>query len=252
MIIFWLIFAIAITAIAYKKKSLTSGGALAAAMIGTMICFTSQEIGIVALLLFFISSSAWSRFRKSQKQAVEEQFEKTGQRDAMQVWANGGVGAVFSVIYFASGDISFLYGVIVSFAAANADTWATELGILNTREPISLRTWKRVPKGSSGAISLFGSLCSFIGSAFVVFPCVLWIQQDLSLGQPLFFTCVGFAGAFCDSIIGAFLQAVYLDQNGKESEKRKENAKVRGYNWINNDVVNFVSIFIATSFGVLL
>ncbi|WP_204269083.1 DUF92 domain-containing protein, partial [Klebsiella aerogenes] len=45
--------------------------------------------------------------------------------------ANGGVGLLYSVLYYITKNPSYLVLLAVSFAAANADTWATELGILS-------------------------------------------------------------------------------------------------------------------------
>ena len=58
----------------------------------------------------------------------------------------------------------------------------------------------------------------------------------------------GFAGAFLDSLLGATVQAIYYDPvREKETERRvfMENGQpaepVRGWEWMNNDVVNFIS-----------
>lgn len=248
MIYFLLFVAISSVIFAYIKKSLTFSGLYVAIFIGVTITITSQEAGILSLLLFFISSSIWSRFKKNHKIEVEKQFQKTGERDGFQVLANGATGAIFSIAYFMTVDVLFMWGVIASFATANADTWATELGVLNKQNPISLRTLERVAKGSSGAVSLYGCVYSFLGSAFVVFPALgifLTVKEFSFLPTCLFLTLIGFFGCFIDSLLGAFFQALYKDEEGKESEKKQKNAKIRGFTIVNNDFVNFASIFLS-------
>ena len=64
----------------------------------------------------------------------------------------------------------------------------------------------------------------------------------------LMITLGGLAGATMDSFLGATIQAIYYDPvREKETEKivYDENgetmAPIRGWDWMNNDMVNFLS-----------
>jgi len=244
---------------AYRKKSLTLDGSVGATFMGTIIYATSGLFGSAIMILFFISSSLLSHFKKGLKEKVVRQFEKTGHRDVFQVFANGGIGLIYSVLFYATKNPSFLLMMGISFAAANADTWATELGILNRHDPISLRTLRRVEKGTSGAVSLLGTSAALLGAMLIgIFTALGFKLVDFRV---LGFTYVesfamvtlgGFAGSLIDSILGATVQGVYYCHEIEgETEKSTYNGKptmlVRGFRFVNNDIVNFLSISLSSA-----
>lgn len=243
---------------AYRKESLTLDGSIGATLMGTLMYATSGIFGSIMMVVFFLSSSVLSHFKKTKKKKVARQFDKTGRRDILQVFANGGVGLIHSILYYLTKNPAYLVFLGVSFAAANADTWATELGILNKKDPISLRTFKRVEKGTSGAVSLFGTLSAFLGSMLIGVFAVLSLSF-LNIGELGFeyiqafqmVTLGGFIGSIIDSILGATVQGVYYSKELEgETEKREYNGNpnilVRGLSFVNNDLVNFLSIGISS------
>lgn len=253
-----LIFSSIIAYVAYQKKSLTLSGSIGAIVMGVLIFASGGLYSSVLMILFFVSSSILSHFKKSKKSVVSKQFDKTGNRDIFQVFANGGVGLIYSLIYFYTDNSIFLILIGIAFAAANADTWATELGVLNNREPISLRTFRRVDKGTSGAISGLGTLAALLGSTLIGFVSVIALVlsrvkiADYSLiDMFLFITLGGFLGGMIDSMLGATIQGIYYSEDeGKETEKAELNGKpttlIRGYTIFNNDIINFLSIATAS------
>lgn len=72
-------------------------------------------------------------------------------------------------------------------------------------------------------------------------------NTELSLGYISIFLLVtfgGFIGALIDSILGATVQGIYYsDELQKETERKEYNGKpnrlIRGYAFVNNDLVNF-------------
>jgi uncharacterized membrane protein len=58
----------------------------------------------------------------------------------------------------------------------------------------------------------------------------------------------GLAGAFLDSLLGATVQAIYYDPDRQKETERKimhedgsPASPIRGWDWMNNDAVNFLS-----------
>jgi uncharacterized protein (TIGR00297 family) len=239
------ILAIIIATLAYRAHSLDSSGAIAATVVGTIVFGLGGLQWAILLLIFFITSSALSRLFKNRKQGLDEKFSKGHQRDAGQVFGNGGLATAFVLINFLYPESTIGWvGFAAALAAVNADTWATELGVLNPTPPIMITNLrKRVEKGTSGGVSLFGTLASLTGAFVVALPAA-WFTGDWSL---LFvITLAGLAGSLFDSLLGATVQAMYFcPADRKETEKHPrhtcgiETVHIRGWKWLNNDWVNF-------------
>jgi uncharacterized protein (TIGR00297 family) len=118
---------------------------------------------------FFISSSVLTRAFKKHKFDLNEKFSKGGQRDAGQVFGNGGLATLFAGLTFLYPDDPRLWlGFAAALAASNADTWATELGVLNPHLPRLITHPSRiVEKGTSVGISLVGTLAALAGAGLI-------------------------------------------------------------------------------------
>ena len=116
--------------------------------------------------LFFCSSSLWSKMKSSNKRKAEELLVKGSQRDWQQVMANGGLAAMASALYYYTGAPIWLLGACICIAAANSDTWASEVGSMSKGKPISIKTFRRVDRGTSGAVSLLGTCAAVMGSLY--------------------------------------------------------------------------------------
>ncbi len=237
--------ALLIAFLAYKARSLNKSGAVAAAFTGTIIFGIGGLAWAILLLTFFITSSALSRAFKKRKAKLEEKFSKGHERDAGQVFGNGGIATFFAALhYFYPNEPWVWVGFAASLAAVNADTWATELGVLNPNPPRMITNlFKTVEKGTSGGISLVGTLASLAGSALIAFL-ASFLTDNWSL-LPLI-TVSGLAGSLFDSLIGGTVQAMYYcPTDKKETEKHPlhtcgaETVHLRGWTWLDNDWVNF-------------
>ena len=246
--------------LAYRAGALSRDGAFTAAILGTVVFGLGGAAWALVLLTFFITASGLSRFMKSRKADLNADFAKGSKRDAGQVAANGAVAGILALAFFFLSRVQpesrwlplLWMGFAASLAGANADTWATELGVLNPRQPVLLTTFKRVPRGSSGAVSLAGSLAALAGAALVAGVAVLTVLAGWAptggpalIWQFVFITVGGWAGSFVDSLLGATVQAIYYCPTcGKETERHPEHVcgtvtvLRRGWAWLNNDWVN--------------
>ncbi len=55
------------------------------------------------------------------------------------------------------------------------------------------------------------------------------------------FVAAGVAGSTIDTILGATLQALYVDDAGALTERPEGNQLVRGFSWLTNDRVNLAA-----------
>lgn len=253
-----LFLAVLIAYVAYRVGSLDFSGAIAAAVLGTVV-FGLGGLRMAGLLVvFFITSSGLSRLFRSRKKSVEENFAKGHRRDAGQVLANGGASGMFIILAVLFPTAPWLWiAAAASLAAANADTWATELGVLNPAPPRLVTTCKVVERGTSGAISPGGTLAALSGSGLIA----LIAASNPAGAAPLFTSpfpppplnlpllavilLAGLCGSLVDSLLGATLQAIYFCPTcAKETERHPVHGcgsptiLRRGLPWLNNDWVN--------------
>lgn len=248
-IIYGFILATIVAYLAYRAHSLNKSGAIAATVVGTVIFGLGGWQWAVLLLIFFITSSGLSRAFKERKEGLNEKFSKGHERDAGQVFGNGGLATLFAALHsFYPESILPWVGFAASLAAVNADTWATELGILNPTPPRMITNlYRRVEKGTSGGISLWGTGASLLGSAVIALPAILLSPVGtLNTNYFLLITSAGLAGSLFDSLLGATVQAMYYcPTDKKETEKHPlhtcgtETVHIRGWKWLDNDWVNF-------------
>lgn len=257
----------AIAFIAWRLRSLSLSGAVAAMLVGCAALSASWGMGFY-LVSWFALATVLSKIGKQRKAArVSGVIEKGSQRDAWQVLANGGVFCVcsLSVVYAKHsgapenqlGIFSMLAGA-GSLAAAGADTWATEIGTLYGGAPWSLRTFSRVPTGTSGAITLAGTLAMVAGalvSALLAFVFALVMPStgsSLTEHAGLIGTVAvgGIAGALADTLVGAWWQERrWCPRCTMETEQRVHRCGTvtihhRGIRGLNNDWVNLLCAFI--------
>lgn len=257
-ILYGFVLAIIVAYLAYRADSLDKSGAFAATLVGTIIFGMGGWQWAILLLLFFITSSGLSRAFKRRKQGLNEKFSKGNERDAGQVFGNGGLATLFAALHaFYPESILPWVGFAAALAAVNADTWATELGVLNPTPPRMITDLKkRVEKGTSGGISLWGTFASLLGACLIALPAARFTGNWLLF--PLI-SLAGLGGSLFDSLLGATVQAMYYcPTDKKETEKHPlhtcgtETVQIRGWEWLNNDWVNFACSAFGSILGILL
>ena len=240
----WLLAAVlgsAVAALAYSRRTLTVDGAVAAASVGTVVFARGGLRGSAALLAFFVSSSALSRVGRARKQSAALAQAKGARRDAWQVLANGG----FATASIALGQPKAFVGAL---AAAGADTWATELGMLAAGQPRLITSLQPVPTGTSGGVTLAG-LTASVGGALTV---------GLAAGDPQTALVAGLAGSLLDSLLGATIQAAYVCRDCGATVEEPTHAAcgsparhTKGFSWASNDTINAAATLAGATIGAL-
>ena len=221
---------------AWRLRWLTADGAAAAAAVGgTVLGFGGWQVG-AALAVFFVSGTVLTRVGRHRKRQPEH---LRGGRDAGQVLGTGGVAAVAALAWGLQVLPDGVHAALVramlgALAAAAADTWAAEVGMLSPSPPRLITTWAYVPAGTSGGVTLVGSLAGVAGAVLVA---AVGAGRD-----PELFTAAwiaGTVGMLTDSLLGATVQAAYRLPDGTTSETPADGAAhVRGLRWMTNSTVN--------------
>ena len=256
---FWylVLIMLAFSLVSYKARQLTASGSIVAFFVGFGATYFLGFGGLTTLLLFFLSAGVLSKFSKVHSKFDAEGIQKKGsRRDGMQVFANGGMALVASVLYGLSPSLVALVMFGSSVAEAASDTFAGEIGILSKTKPISIITGRKMRPGLSGAVSALGSITGLLGSLFVA---IYWMSNFFPIEAKSFayasvVAISGFFGCLMDSVLGATVQAHYYDQKRDcltehPTSGGEKLPLERGIRWIDNDLVNLMSNVIATLLG---
>jgi len=239
-----LLLAAVVSLLARRAGALDRSGAVAATFSGGIACAAGWSWAAL-LITYFVVTSALGRVGAATRQRrTSGVVAKGGARDWWQVLANGGVFVVAATLHAAgvTGDAVAALGA-ASLAAAAADSWATEIGTLSGGAPRSVLSFRRVPAGTSGAVSGQGTLAMLAGAAFMAAAALL-LGWPRHLAIPVLLG--GIAGAVIDTLAGAMVQARRrCPQCGTSTEQTRHECGATtepagGITWMDNDAVNLV------------
>jgi uncharacterized protein (TIGR00297 family) len=219
------------TALVFLLRAATLAAALTGGLItATLYLWTpGWRTALWPLLALFLLTFVATRFGRRRKERLGTAEGKRG-RSASQVAANLGVAALASIPLTAahvfmkvpSTGRAGLLAMSAALAEATADTLSSELGQVLGGEPRLLTTFRRVPAGTDGAISLAGTAAGCLGAALVTAVAALILR--LTHSEAAIVLAAGIAGLFADSLLGATLERM---------------------GWLNNDAVNLLSTLVA-------
>jgi uncharacterized protein (TIGR00297 family) len=259
-------------AISIKLHAVDFSGFLAGLVVGLAVWMFGNWAWFLVILVFFLVSAVFTKFKYERKRRLGAAQEKGGARAWTNVIANGGLAAFLAVmegvcLFFSPiGQYDILFaGFVGVVATAAADTLATEVGLLNPHPPrLITNLKKKVIPGTSGGISLLGELAILMGGlitggvAFLMqhfnllgmglFAWLDMLNFGLPIGVKLIIIAIGagFIGSTADSLIGATVQALYkCPVCGKITEHEIHCGEItvhlRGYKAVDNNIVNLVS-----------
>ena len=220
-----------LAALVYLTHAATLGAAIAGGIFTAALYLLTPGLhtALWPLLALLVLTFGATRFGRKRKEALGTAEARRG-RTASQVAANLGAatlsGIRLSAVHIFS-PTTFnahraLVAMIAAMAEATADTVSSELGQVLGGEPRLVTTFRRVPAGTDGAVSLAGTLSGCAAAAGVVL--VALAVLPLTRGDAGISLAAGIAGIFIDSLLGAI------------PERR---------GWLNNDAVNALSTLTA-------
>ena len=244
-------------AVSRRFRLLSADGAAAAAILAAVLFGCYDVRAFLPVVLFFLSSSVLSRIAERLAPDADGRFAKGSERDALQVVANGGVAAFCSILLAAGGGERWYAALLGATAAATADTWATEIGMMAGAPVRLLPSLRRVPRGTSGAVSIPG-LAASIAGAVLIAAAALPFTRMAGTTMALAVITGGVVGALVDSLLGALVQERFrCARCGRETERATHcetpATRIGGWIGVSNDVVNFACTMAGalTSFGLV-
>lgn len=199
------------TVLARLVRGVTNSGALA----GAFSCFVLYMGGgpgaFAALIAVFALAWITTRLGYGRKQKIGTAERREG-RKASQVLANLGVATACAAASIVSHDRTlFLLAMAAALSEAAADTVSSEMGQAFSEQARLITTWRSVPPGTDGGISLIGTLSGVVAAGIVSSVCLLggllprrWLV--ISAGAAIL-------GMLADSFLGAMLERRRLVNN---------------------------------------
>jgi uncharacterized protein (TIGR00297 family) len=216
-------------------------------LIGAAVLWGAGWPGGALLGLFFLSGSVLSYGRPVLAPRLR------GGRTWRQVAANGGWAAVGALAMPVAPTLGWAL-MAGALAAAQADTWATEIGRHARRPPRLLVGRRTVAPGTSGGVTWLGSAGGITGALALGGIAVLVGATPF---VALWSAAGGIVGMVADSFLGSTVQARYrCAQCERELEEARHTCAAPaglagGIRWIDNDVVNAAATAVGGSVAIL-
>jgi len=219
---------------ASKQKSLTRSGLVHATVLGVGLWSFLGLQGWLVCVAYLIMGSLVTKVKMKEKEALGIAEKRGGARGPENVW---GAAATAMMCALLTGVLPafaepLLVGYVASLTTKLSDTFGSEIGKAYGKTTYLSTTFKRVPPGTEGAVSLEGTLAGVGGSLLLV--AVARLLNVLPPGAPAAVSCVvaAFVATTAESIIGATFQSTVP--------------------WLTNELVNLVNTLIGAAVGVAL
>ncbi len=228
----------------YFNRSIDLSGFIAGLLVGVIFVLGGGLPATFMLITFFLVGSAFTKYKYGLKEELGAAELKGGARTWRNVAANLFFPTFMLLIHSLTSWEPAMLAFVSSLAGALSDTLGSEIGVLSADPPIMIHTMRRVPPGTSGAVSTLGTLASLIGAVLIAieafsFSMIGIIQLPLTVA-------LGFSCSLIDSLLGALLQVRYkcIEDNRIVEDPSLCNGgarPVRGVRWLDNHAVNLTS-----------
>jgi uncharacterized protein (TIGR00297 family) len=211
-----LVLAIVINGIAalgtYFKRIVSKSGAIGGFIVGFLIYFFTDWRGYIVLVTFFVLGTIVTKVKYREKADKGIAQEDEGKRGAKHAIANCATALILGFLAWIAisrssqqAAILFFVGYAGAFATALSDTASSEIGQAYGKTTILLTSFRRVPPGTEGAVSLEGTFAGIVASLVIA---VVAMAAGIVYGwQGLVAVVVAaFVGNTLESIIGSTIE----------------------------------------------
>ena len=188
--------------LAYALGMVSRGGAMGGFAVGTVIYASLGPGGFAVLTLFVVGGSVLTRLGYRRKEGSGVAEARGGRRGARNAIANCSVAVACALLAALTGGEAFAAAFVASLGAAFADTSESEVGGLARRTPRLITTFRKVPPGTDGAVSLPGTLAGVAAAGLTALLGLVLGLVD-GPGAAILVACASFLGTVADSLVGA-------------------------------------------------
>jgi len=194
-----------ISAIALQAKTVKLSGAVAGILVGTFIYAFGGWQAFVILMLFFVLGTGATKVGYERKAARKIAQAEGGRRGARHAIANCGVPAFMAFLAAATAHTDlFMAALVAALATACFDTVSSEIGQVYGRTPFLITTFRRVPPGTDGAVSIEGTLAGLAAAALLAIAALgLGVLGVLGWPGAAVVVVAAFVGTTVESYLGA-------------------------------------------------
>src|ERR687885_198777 len=215
------------------KKLLTPAGLFHGWALGVLIWGTLGWQGYLVVMFYFLVGSGVTRIGMAQKEAAGIAEKRSGARGPENVWGSaltGALCALGTLLVAPPYRTLLILGYVASFATKLSDTCGSEVGKAYGKRTFLITTLQPVARGTEGAVSLEGTIAGVVGS--IAIALVGWGVGLISLTDVFFCAIAAFLATNIESVLGATVQSKF--------------------DWLTNEVVNFINTLIGAIVAVLL
>lgn len=216
---------------------LSLSGIGAAFLLGTLTWRGFGPSGFLLVATYFIIGTAVTKIKMAQKEAQGVAEKRKGRRGPGSVIGSSAAGCVCALlsIYGVGGKpFSRLWelGFVASFCTKLSDTVSSEIGKAYGKTTYLVTTFKVVPRGTEGAVSVEGTLAGVVAS--ILLASIGCLMGEIKVAEAVICVLASQIANIGESVIGAALQ-------------EKE-----GFKWLNNDAVNVINISLGSILAILI
>lgn len=215
----WIVVNTVLAILGYALRTVDLSGFITGWLLGIIVILGGGPPLYVALLAFFVVGTACTRAGYSRKSSSGLAQEKGGRRGAGHAFANVGIAAICSVACWRGLGLVPLFMGIASLATAAADTAGSEIGQWIGRRAFMPLTFRRVERGTEGAISIVGTLAGTVGALIVAIAGTAMAVHQIRPGfigtvsidrthTIAVVTVCGILGSYLESVAGTLIKNV--------------------------------------------
>ncbi|KAK3020112.1 hypothetical protein RJ639_005250 [Escallonia herrerae] len=218
-------------------SGLSLSGIGAAFLLGALTWRAFGPSGFLLVATYFVVGTAVTKVKMAQKEAQGVAEKRKGRRGPGSVIGSSAAGCVCALlsIYGVGGKaFSRLWelGFVASFCTKLSDTVSSEIGKAFGRTTYLVTSFKVVPRGTEGAMSVEGTSAGLL--AAILLASISCLLGEINGLEAVICVVASQIANLGESVIGAAIQ-------------EKE-----GFRWLNNDAVNVINVSMGSILALLM